>query len=193
MIAQELKPTPDQLADAVSKVKKNDRLTSSTIKHTDHGAGMVRHYLSIEDPRFGTYPLDEIRLATQNLSRAGKEPGVRQKTKQERTEAALSRLLRIMEAAFPRAAEHSDEYRELHDSEEYKRYRDELKRLYDFRCQGCSLHFLGRELQGHIVDYQRWKEPGMLLIVCEPCHRLVDTLRRRGAAIAANEWTKELF
>jgi rubrerythrin len=193
VIAQDLKPTPEQLADAVSKVKTNDRLTSSTIKHTDHGAGMVRHYLAMNDSRFATYPLDEIRLATQNLSRAGKEPGAKQKTKQERTEAALSRLLRVMENSFPRAADHSAEYNALHESEEYKRYRDELKRLYDYRCQGCSCHFLGKDLQGHIVDYQRWKEPGMLLILCEPCHRLIDTLRRRGAAIARDEWVAELF
>jgi len=193
MIAQDLKPTPEQLADAVSKVKQNDRLTSSTIKHTDHGAGMVRHYLAINDPRFSTYPLDEIRLATQNLSRAGKEPGSKQKTKPERVESAMSRLLRVMESSFPRAAVHSDEYDDLHNSEEFKEYRDELKRLYDYRCQGCSLHFLGKELQGHIVDYRRWKDPGMLLILCEPCHRLIDTLRRRGIAIDANEWASRLF
>ena len=154
---------------------------------------MVRHYLAINDPRFSTYPLDEIRLATQNLSRAGKEPGTKQKTKPERAESAMSRLLRIMESAFPRAVVHSDKYYDLHNSDEFKQYRDDLKKLYDYRCQGCSLHFLGKDLQGHIVDYQQWREPGMLLIVCEPCHRLIDTLRRRGMATAADEWTTELF
>jgi 5-methylcytosine-specific restriction endonuclease McrA len=180
-------PTDDQLADAVAKAKDIDGLSSSEIKMTDRGAGMVRHYLSLMDSRFATYPLDSIRLRTQNLSRAGQEPGHKRRSEQEKRTSILTRLRRLLQNAFPRAVEHSQEYADLHESEQYKRHRDALKREYGYRCQGCSLCFHGDELQGHIVDYRRWNEPGMMLILCVDCHELVDSLRRRGVQIGKTE------
>jgi hypothetical protein len=180
-------PTDEQLAGAVAKAKDIDGLTSSEIKMTDRGAGMVRHYLSLDDPRFATYPLDSIRLRTQNLSRAGKEPGRKQRSEEVKRETILTRLRRALTAAFPRAEGHSKEYDDLHSSVEYKQYRDRLKRHYGYKCQGCALVHRGDDLQGHIVDYAHWKEPGMMLIVCQDCHELIDSLRRRGVQIEARD------
>jgi len=190
MITEGLRPTKDQLAEAVTKAKQVDRLTSTAIKHTDHGAGMVRHYLP---DHFHSVPLDEIRIQVQNLSRAGQEPGKRAKDRQQKAEQTLTRLRRLLQAAFPQADEHSAEYDELHASEAYKQYRDELKRKYGYRCQGCSLCFKGGDLQGHIVDYAKWQDPGMLLILCRDCHELIDSLRRRGASIVSSEPVLDLF
>lgn len=194
MITEALhKPTQQQLAEAVTRAKEEDGLRSSQITHTDQGAGMVRHYLAQIDAKYGTIPLDNIRLLVTNLSRSGNEPGTRQRSVGVKADAAIGRFARAMEAGYPRAESHSVEYDNIHASDEYRRLRDSLKRHLDFRCQGCSLHFLGHELQGHIVDYERWQEPGMVLIVCEECHRVIDCLRRRGIAKSAGETETPLF
>lgn len=169
------RPTTEEIQAAINKAKGSPHnLTSSAIKHTDHGAGIVRHYLP---KRFHSWPLDEVRIACENLSKAGGEPGKRKRTEQQKQDGTLKSLVK----AFPSNGEHSPEYDRIHESDEFKSLRDARKIFLDYRCQLCCRHFMGQDLEGHILDYDTWDMPGMMIILCrDECHPIADALRRRG-------------
>lgn len=181
-IADTDRPTIEELQEAVEKAKAPPHnLKSGEIKHTDHGSAMVRHYLP---ERFHSWPLDEVRMACENLSKAGNEPGKRKRTEQQKQDGTLKSLVN----AFPSNGEHSPEYDRIHESQSYKSLRDARKRALGFRCQLCSRLFLGINLEGHIIDYAKWDKPGMMIILCrDECHPIADALRRRGKIIERGE------
>lgn len=188
MSEEQLKPTDEELQDAIMRAKQAPHnLTSSQIKHLDYGAGIVRSYLP---ERFHIVPLDEIRMWCESLSKAGKEPGIRKRTPEQKQAAALKSLVR----AFPSNGDHTAEYDAIHRDPEYKRLRDGRKRALGFRCQLCSRVFMASELEGHIIDYSDWRHPGMMIIVCaSECHPIIDALRRRGRQITQGEPALPLF
>lgn len=173
-------PTIEELQLAIKKAKgPPHNLTSSMIKHTDHGARTVRHYLCVCcNPSYQSLPLDTIRIACENLSKAGREPGKRKRTPEQKLDAQLRSIIK----AYPPTKEHTAEYDRIHNSPEYKNLRDARKRALDYRCQLCCRFFgTSAELEGHILDYANWSKPGMMLILCrEQCHPLADALRIRG-------------
>ena len=180
------KPTDDQLAAAV-KLAKGDGISSSDMKAMDDATAVVRRYLGDE---FNNYPLGMLRKNITNLSRSGNEPGDSKRTDEQKQAA----WFRSIGKKFPQSEQHSDEYRAIHASDEYKRLRDGRKLALDYRCQLCGRFFLGRELEGHILDYKKWNRPGMMMILCkEECHPIADALRRRGKQITAGESVPMLF
>ncbi len=94
-----IRPTVDELRDAIAKAKSHRGYTSTFIKHTDAGAAYVRSCLPA---RYHSLHCDEIRIAAQNLSRAGMEPGERTLTKEERSAKRFSNAVQAMVKAFPR-------------------------------------------------------------------------------------------
>ncbi len=166
-----VRPSDDELILAVVTAKAQG-FTSSQIKHETHAAEQVRYFLG---PEWAAISLDTIRGWVENLSRAGKEPGTRKRTPVESAGAGIARLLR----AFPVASAHSEEYRLIHDCDEYKRIIADLKRDFDYTCQLCNREFLGKDLEGHITDYRHWRNPGRILILCTSlCHPVADSLLR---------------
>lgn len=174
-----IRPTVDELRDAIAKAKSHRGYTSTFIKHTDAGAAYVRSCLPAQ---YHSLHCDEIRIAAQNLSRAGMEPGERTLTKEERSAKRFSSAVQAMVKAFPPASERSVEYDEQHGSQEWRdRVRHEKERC-GYRCQACARQMTGDKLEGHTVRYDAWREPGMVLVVCRECHPVLDVMRRRGAA-----------
>lgn len=173
-----IRPTVDELRDAIAKAKSHRGYTSTFIKHTDAGAAYVRSCLPA---KYHSLHCDEIRIAAQNLSRAGLEPGERTLTQEERSAKRFSSAVQSMVKAFPPAAQRSEQYEQQHSSQEWKdRVRHE-KHMCGYRCQACGRQMTGDKLEGHTVRYDAWRQHGMVLIVCRECHPVLDALRRRGA------------
>lgn len=171
-------PTEDELNDAI-KAAKAKNLTSTQIKMRDSAAAVVRHYLGLKNPVYKTIHLETLREMINAMSKQGREAGDHKRNYSPRE--IFNSSIDKMREAFPRADNHSERYHEIHSSGEYRAYRDALKKTLRFRCQGCGGTFPGSELQGHIVDYDNWKDPGMMLIVCGiQCHEVLDILRSAG-------------
>ncbi len=170
-----VRPTNEQLAHAIEMAKAAG-YTSSQIITEDDAAGSARMHLP---PPFDHAPLGTVRSWFFNLSKGGGEPGVR-KRNGERSPAnegrsGIARLLR----AFPHQAEHSEEYRRLHDSPEFRNRASDEKRAADYRCQCCRGEFNGPDLEAHVLDYRNPFKPGGIWILCrELCHPVIDALRR---------------
>ena len=172
-----IRPTADELRDAIAKAKSHRGYSSTFIKHTDAGAAYVRSCLPAQ---YHSLHCDEIRIAAQNLSRAGLEPGERTLTQEQRSAKRFGNAVQAMVKAFPPAAQRSDEYDQQHSSQEWKDRVKAEKIRCGFRCQGCGMQLPGDKLEGHTVRYDDWKEDGMVLILCRECHPVLDVLRRRG-------------
>ena len=167
-------PTKNDLIAAITMAKASPHnLTSTDIKCDDDATGIVRFNLP---PRFNAYPLGTLRRDINNLSRSSDEPGKHKRTPRQKAELAINRLGN----AFERNGEHSPEYAAIHASDEFRTIREGLKEATGFRCQLCYRH-LPLELEGHIIDYERWNEPGMMLLLCRSkCHPVADSIRRWG-------------
>lgn len=172
-------PSDAELMAAIEAAK-GAGVSSSDIKHTDHGAALARHFLA---PRFHALSLDYVRTRAENLSRAGREPGACKRPRKASAEAAVERIRR----AYPPPLTRSPEYEELHRGERWRSHLRMLKKELDYRCQMCFRQFPGEALEGHCLDYADFEAYGRTMIYCLPHHALADALLRMDRDVGGAE------
>ncbi len=76
---------------------------------------------------------------------------------------------------------HSPEYVAYLKSAKWKKMRDGLLKLADYRCQACRKYKLPSKLHIHHLTYERLGHElfADVMVLCEICHEQADTIRKR--------------
>jgi 5-methylcytosine-specific restriction endonuclease McrA len=71
-----------------------------------------------------------------------------------------------------------EEYQKYIRSKEWKQRASRMRKLAGYRCQRCGKK--GVPLDVHHLTYERFgnERDSDLLVVCRPCHRIEDNIRR---------------
>jgi len=92
--------------------------------------------------------------------------------------------------------EHSPQYTSYLSSKAWKKIRNEMLRLFDYKCQGCGKMKLPSKLYIHHLTYDRlgYERMSDLMVLCEGCHPRFDEIRAREAAAenGAKHWKARL-